>query len=66
MSQSARIHAVENFVKALKLNREEIVDVLMWEICKTKSDAAKEFDRTMDFSKSVCSYSPTHCLSAVN
>ena len=31
--------------------RAEIVDVLLWEICKTAADAAKEFDRTMDYAK---------------
>jgi glyceraldehyde-3-phosphate dehydrogenase (NADP+) len=29
--------------------RDEIVNVLMWEIAKNSGDAAKEFDRTMDF-----------------
>lgn len=29
--------------------REEIIQVLMWEICKNTGDAAKEFDRTMEY-----------------
>jgi glyceraldehyde-3-phosphate dehydrogenase (NADP+) len=29
--------------------RTEIVDILMWEICKSTKDAAMEFDRTMIF-----------------
>ena len=49
MSLAQRITAVERFVSELKSNRAEIVDVLMWEICKNSADAAKEFDRTMDY-----------------
>jgi glyceraldehyde-3-phosphate dehydrogenase (NADP+) len=48
MSQAARIAAMEQFVVTLKESRAAIVDVLMWEICKTTADAAKEFDRTME------------------
>lgn len=33
----------------LRTKREEIVSVLMWEICKVHADAAKEFDRTIDY-----------------
>eukprot|EP00614_Pseudopedinella_elastica_P009790 CAMPEP_0172610048 /NCGR_PEP_ID=MMETSP1068-20121228/29921_1 /TAXON_ID=35684 /ORGANISM="Pseudopedinella elastica, Strain CCMP716" /LENGTH=548 /DNA_ID=CAMNT_0013413681 /DNA_START=121 /DNA_END=1767 /DNA_ORIENTATION=+ len=49
MSAQARIDAMEKFVAAVKERRSEIIDVLMWEICKNTADAAKEFDRTMDF-----------------
>jgi len=48
MSQADRIAAMEKFVVMLKESRDAIVDVLMWEICKTAADAAKEFDRTME------------------
>jgi len=44
-----RIAKIEELVKELKTVREQIVQVLMWEICKSAADAAKEFDRTMDF-----------------
>lgn len=44
-----RIEAVESLVGKLKELRGEIVKVLQWEICKNDGDAAKEFDRTMDF-----------------
>jgi len=44
-----RIAAVEKLVVKLKEVRSEIVSVLQWEICKNDADAAKEFDRTMDF-----------------
>jgi len=49
MSQADRITAMELFVTTLKETRQEIVDVLMWEICKNTADAAKEFDRTMEY-----------------
>ena len=49
MSLAARIAAIERFVEALRERRTELVNVLMWEICKSASDAAKEFDRTMEF-----------------
>merc|ERR1719424_131333 len=40
---------VEELVTSLLTKRDEIINVLMWEICKTKADATKEFDRTMDY-----------------
>ena len=49
MTLAARVAAVERFVAELKKKRGDIVDVLMWEICKNSADAAKEFDRTMDY-----------------
>jgi glyceraldehyde-3-phosphate dehydrogenase (NADP+) len=49
LSAQARIEALERVVKNLKDRREEIVNVLMWEICKNTGDAAAEFDRTMQF-----------------
>ena len=44
-----RHRRVDRVVTRLKPKRDEIINVLMWEICKTKADATKEFDRTMDF-----------------
>jgi len=49
MTAEDRIGAMEKFVAKLKLKREAIVNVLMWEICKVRPDAEKEFDRTMDY-----------------
>jgi len=49
MSIAARIAAIERLVEELKKQRSAIVESLIWEIAKTSSDAAKEFDRTMDF-----------------
>lgn len=44
-----RISAIEKFVDGLKVKRSEIVNILMWEICKTESDAAKEVDRSIAY-----------------
>jgi len=49
MTAEDRIAAMEKFVAKLKLKRDAIVNVLMWEICKVRPDAEKEFDRTMDY-----------------
>ena len=49
MSLAERIARVEAVVADLKSVRDEIVAVLMWEICKNTGDAAKEFDRTMEY-----------------
>jgi glyceraldehyde-3-phosphate dehydrogenase (NADP+) len=48
-----RIQALERVVASLKERRQQIVDVLMWEICKSAEDAAAEFDRTMTFIEST-------------
>jgi glyceraldehyde-3-phosphate dehydrogenase (NADP+) len=49
MSVSGRVACMEKFVARLKEKRDAIVNVLMWEICKVRPDAEKEFDRTMDY-----------------
>lgn len=49
MSQEGRIAAILKVVEALKTQRDAIIQVLMWEICKNQDDAAAEFDRTMLF-----------------
>ena len=49
MPLAGRIERVQAVVAALKERRDEIVNVLMWEICKNEADAAAEFDRTMEF-----------------
>jgi len=53
MSLAGRIAAIEALVVELQKVRDEIVNTLMWEIAKTAGDAAKEFDRTMDFVAAV-------------
>ena len=49
MSMHDRIKKIEDLVEALKEKRGEIISCLMWEICKNKTDAEAEFDRTMLF-----------------
>ena len=44
-----RLKCMETFVEKMKFHREEVVKLLMWEICKNKSDSYKEFDRTIDY-----------------
>ena len=53
MPLSKRIDAIERLVEELKQRRSEIVNQLVWEIAKTSGDAAKEFDRTMEFIAAV-------------
>jgi glyceraldehyde-3-phosphate dehydrogenase (NADP+) len=47
MTPNQRIAYVEKFLNELKAKREEIVQLLMWEICKVEADAKKEVDRTI-------------------
>jgi glyceraldehyde-3-phosphate dehydrogenase (NADP+) len=49
MSVRDRIAAVEKFVGKMKLVRDEVVRLLMWEIGKSWEDSYKEFDRTVDY-----------------
>lgn len=53
MSANKRLIAMEAVLETLQEKREEIINVLLWEICKNKKDAAAEFDRTIEFSKNV-------------
>ena len=49
LSVEARIAHMEEFVWRMKERRAEVVSLLMWEIGKTADDAAKEFDRTIEY-----------------
>ena len=53
MSANERLIAMEAVLESLQEKRDEIINVLLWEICKNKKDAAAEFDRTIEFSKNV-------------
>ena len=48
-SVSGRIEHVEKFLAGMRLKRNEVVKLLMWEIGKTLKDSEKEFDRTCDY-----------------
>lgn len=49
MSVRQRIKHVEDFGVRMKEKRSEVVKFIMWEIGKSKEDAEKEFDRTVDY-----------------
>jgi len=49
MSVGARVEAVLAFLAAMEKVREESVRLLMWEIAKTRADAEREFDRTVQY-----------------
>lgn len=51
MSVSARIKHMEAFVERMKQKRDEIVNLIMWEIGKSFADSTKEFDRTVQYIK---------------
>ncbi|MBC7472831.1 MAG: NADP-dependent glyceraldehyde-3-phosphate dehydrogenase [Candidatus Sericytochromatia bacterium] len=53
MSTSKRIKHMEKFVLGMKTKRDEIVNLLMWEIGKSFLDSQKEFDRTIDYINST-------------
>jgi glyceraldehyde-3-phosphate dehydrogenase (NADP+) len=49
MSVAERIQHIEMFLAKMKEKRQEVVNLLMWEIGKTQKDSEKEFDRTCDY-----------------
>jgi glyceraldehyde-3-phosphate dehydrogenase (NADP+) len=49
MSVTQRIEHVEKFLTGMRLRRDEVVKLLMWEIGKSLKDSEKEFDRTCDY-----------------
>lgn len=51
MSVNDRIMAMENFIHKMESQREPIVKMIIWEICKSVKDAEKEFDRTVEYIK---------------
>jgi glyceraldehyde-3-phosphate dehydrogenase (NADP+) len=53
MTAEKRIKAIENFVELLLLKRNDIIEVLIWEICKSSKDATAEFDRTIAYIKAT-------------
>lgn len=49
MSVAGRIGHIEKFLSKMKEKRDEVVNLLMWEIGKNLKDSQKEFDRTCDY-----------------
>ncbi len=52
MSVAERIKSMENFIDKMIIQRDQVVKLLVWEICKSVKDSEKEFDRTVDFMRS--------------
>ena len=49
LTVAERIKHMQEFTFRMKEHRQEVVNLLMWEIAKTAGDAVKEFDRTVDY-----------------
>jgi glyceraldehyde-3-phosphate dehydrogenase (NADP+) len=49
MTVSDRIGCVERFAVLMTHQRAQVVDLIMWEIAKPKSECEKEFDRTLGY-----------------
>jgi len=49
MSVDNRIKCLQKFVFKMSEQRTLVVNLIMWEIGKSQTDAAKEFDRTVDY-----------------
>ena len=49
MKVKDRLKCLETFAAKMQEHREEVVELLMWEIAKNKADSYKEFDRTVDY-----------------
>lgn len=49
MSVQKRIECMQKFVNEILKYRQEISNLIMWEICKSKKDSYAEFDRTVAY-----------------
>ena len=49
MGVDKRIECMQNFVYLMLKQRDLVIKLLMWEIGKSYTDSAKEFDRTVDY-----------------
>lgn len=49
MPVAERIKCMEEFVRRMKQKRNEMINLLMWEIGKSYKDSEKEFDRTVKY-----------------
>lgn len=49
LSVEQRISHMEDFAFRMNEKRDEVINLLMWEIGKTYDDSAKEFDRTVEY-----------------
>lgn len=53
MTVAQRIASMQDFTKQMVARREQIVQLIMWEIGKTLPDSQKEFDRTVEYIKAT-------------
>jgi glyceraldehyde-3-phosphate dehydrogenase (NADP+) len=53
MTVAQRIACMQNFTKQMVARRDQIVNLIMWEIGKNLPDSQKEFDRTVDYIKAT-------------
>lgn len=53
MTVAQRIACMQDFTKQMVAHREQIVQLIMWEIGKTLPDSQKEFDRTVEYMKAT-------------
>ncbi|MGL4262588.1 MAG: NADP-dependent glyceraldehyde-3-phosphate dehydrogenase [Afipia sp.] len=53
MTVAQRIACMQDFTKQMVARREQIVQLIMWEIGKTLPDSQKEFDRTVEYMKAT-------------
>ena len=61
MPAAERIAAMEKFIDRMVEQRELVVKLLMWEICKRKKDAVKEFTRTVEYLRdTITEYKELH------
>ena len=51
MKVQKRIECVQKFVNEMEKYRDQISNLIMWEICKSRKDAYAEFDRTIVYIK---------------
>ncbi len=49
MSVEGRIACIQDFTYQMKEKKQEVVKLLIWEICKSFADSEKEFDRTIAY-----------------
>ena len=49
MTVEGRIKCMHNFVLKMAEQRDVVIKLIMWEIGKSQTDAAKEFDRTVEY-----------------
>jgi aldehyde dehydrogenase (NAD+) len=53
MTVAQRIACMQDFTRQMVARREQIVNLIMWEIGKTLPDSQKEFDRTVEYIKAT-------------